>query len=298
MSANPVVWYTPAPGKPGRIRVAPVDLLRMRQLPQLVLLERVEPGALPINVECLEACSPSNNLCVRIGKGANCIRAYTPLLPGLPPAWAGLLGTVEAGKEGREIMMVEGEVSEVRGLRGAFSPRLYYVEPLAVRVIRVEEGEFVLSLGCVEAPGEAEAFLALGEPLVVNIKPGVVMIEGEGVALRASRCSRGLLARLLNSRLRGVKGPLDIRGDIGVLEYRVADNEVTVTLWNPHLHPVTVELHSVYPVARVEVYDANGRHEVTPRHDSTVVHLIPEGVARLQVKLRPLPKLLMRRIMR
>ncbi len=295
MSLNPLVEYTPAPR--ARLHLSPLDALKLRQLPQLVRLGALEAGVLPVDVECIEACSPVNGLCTRIGDGSTCIRGYTPLVPGTPPGWA--LKPVEPlVPEGRRPLgeaSTPGRLVEERVFDGVYRPRFYYLEPLGVRIVRVEEGEVQATLGCLDWPGGGVAVEAVGdEPPLIVVKPGRVVVEGDARLYTVKRCGRGVFASLVNQGVRGRRAPFTVLTGAAILSLRYAEEGwLEVTLWNPHLHPVEYEVYSDYPVVRATLVDAEGEEELPVYRRSLIRGVVRgEWVVVLRVEARRRPGLL------
>ncbi len=284
---NKIVEYTPRIGRAERIELSNLELLRLYELPQLVLLGAARVEVLPSSsVECIRAYSRTNGLCIEVG-GGRCVSSYTPLAPGLPPAWMPRIEyRLEAGSR-RLFAAASLREAEPR-LRDVYAPLILYPEPLAVRRVRVEYGELQLWAGCIETPGGGVAFLASGgEPLLVDIEPGVVRVEGEARSYRVSRCRPGFISTLIRAAFNTLKARVRLQGDVVVLNAVEDGDAMLFTVWNPHLHPVKLELYSDAPVREARVCSACGCEELEVIQGSMVAAVLPGWcTAGLEIQLK------------
>ncbi len=294
MDAEDTIEYRPRPGGALGIRASPLSLLKLQQLPQILLVEGLKLSLLPIDVECIRVCSRSNNYCVSLGEGGVCLSAYAPLLPGLSPAWVRFAGHFESSVKGEPL--VEPTIGLERGsviISGVYRPRVYHLEPLSIRVFRAENLEYRAQAACIEWPSEA-LMLVDHEPFTLLIEPGRIVSDREVYMVRARRCSRGLIARSLNSLYySNAEGPVTIRGDVVLLEYTFDGHKLEIVAWNPHTHPVTFEFYTRSHVfRRIIVYTPDDRGEVSITSNRFVLPVKGETVVRLELNLRTLPPLL------
>ena len=279
-----VTRYTPWVDR--SVGLAPIEMLRLRQLPQIMLLEDIELGLLPVDVECLKACSRVNGLCAALGRGGECsLEAYTPLIPGVPPAWA---PRVSFEVSGSERLVEEAVVRSVEPrLEGVYAPRLLYLEPLASRWVRVEACEARLWAGCIEGPRGGFAFYAEGGEAELVAEPGRVVVEGDVVAFAVKRCTRGVfsvISRLLASR---VAAPVRIIGGVAVLAARGDEGHVELVLWNPRTSPRSFEVYSSSRIVEARLCDARGCSRLEPLKGSMVKGVVGgEMAARLELRLK------------
>ena len=284
---NRVVMYTPRLGEARRIEASHIELLRMQELPQLVLLGSARVEVLPVSgVECIRACSRANGLCVELGSGS-CIESYTPLSPGLPPAW---MPRIEYKVEVGERSLLPGvslREAEPR-MRGVYAPLILYLEPLSARRIRLEDGELLLWAGCVEAPSKSLAFIATGdEPVLLDVEPGLVRIEGDARTYQVARCRRGVFSTLVRIIQPQVNARLRLQGDIVLLEATEESGTITLTVWNPHTHPVKLEVYTDAPVRNAKLCTVRGCEQLEAIHGSMLVTALPgEVVAGLEIQLK------------
>ncbi len=274
-------WVERCPG------LAPIEMLRLRQLPQIIHLEGLEVGVLPVDVECLRACSRVSGFCAELGqRGGRCsLEAYTPLIPGVPPAWAPRI-TFEV--EGSEPLVEEPVVKRVEPkLVGVYAPRLLYLEPLAARWVRVEACEARLWAGCVEGPRGGFAFYSVGGEAELVAEPGRVVVEGDVVAFSVRRCSRGVLSQISRLMASRVRAPARLLGSLVVLAARGDGEALELILWNPHTAPRGFELYASGRILEARLCDARGCERLEALRGSMLKGVVGgETAARLELRLK------------